>query len=264
MKTLSFKFVILLASAIILISSCAIVRPGEIGFKQRLGRIKGKPIESGVVWFNPFTSRLIKINIRTVEVYNNLPLPTKEGLSVNAEISLLYHVNPDSAKRIYVQFGTNYEEVAVLSNFRATAREISSKYYAKELYATERNKIENAIAQELSAHIGKYGIVIDAVLLKDILLPAQMVKAIEDKTTAEQEALRMEFVIQKQKKEAERMIIEAEAIKQAQTIINSSLTPMLIQYNQIEMLKNLSTSPNAKVIVTNGSTSPMILNTGEN
>lgn len=246
----------------VVLFSCNIVRPGEIGFKQRLGTLKGKPIGNGVVWFNPFTSKIIKINVRTVEVYNNLPLPTKEGLSVNAEISLLYHVNPDSAKKVYVQFGRNYEEVAVMSNFRATAREISSKYYAKELYATERNKIENAIADELKAHIGKYGFVIDAVLLKDILLPKQMVQAIEDKTTAEQEALRMDFVIQKQKKEAERMIIEAEAIKQAQTIINSSLTPMLIQYNQIEMLKTLGNSPNSKIIVTNGGTSPMIVNTG--
>ena len=147
----------------------------------------------------------------------------------------------------------------VLSNFRATAREISARYYAKELYATERNKVEKAIAEELGLHISKYGFVVDAVLLKDIILPPQMVQAIQEKVNAEQAALKMEFVIDLQKKEAERKIIEAEGIKKAQEIINSSLSDKLLQYNHIEMLKSLSSSPNAKIIMTDGKM-PMLTN----
>jgi len=252
-----FKACIMLALFFTL-SQCTIVRPGEVGIVQRYGVIKEKPVTQGIKWYGPFSSTIVKINTRTVESFNNLPLPTKEGLSVNTEISLLYHVNPASAKEVYTRFGRNYEEVMVLSNFRATAREVSARYFAKELYATERTKIEMAIADELSTHISQYGFVVDAVLLKDIILPTQLVQAIENKVNAEQSALQMEFVVEKQKKEAERLVIEAEGIKKAQTIINESLTDKLLQYNNIQMLRSLSNSVNAKVIVTDGK-SPQLM-----
>lgn len=242
-------------------TACTVVRPGEVGIRQRLGKLQ--PAAHGPVpmWFNPFVTKVVKMNTRTVEIFNVLPLPTKEGLSVKAEISLLYH--PDSTKmvEIYKQYGPNYEEVMVLSNFRATAREISSRYTAKELYSTERQKVETAILEELSKHISKAGFVIDAVLLKDIDLPPQMMAAIESKVTAEQAALQMDFIIQKQKKEAERLVIEAEAVKKAQDIINSSLTDKQLRYNQIEMLKSLVNSPNAKIIITDGKGDPVMINT---
>jgi prohibitin 1 len=263
MKTTTFLKAGGLLSAALLFQQCAVVRPGEIGIKQTLGVIHKLPYLQGVAFYNPFVSKVIKINVRTVECFNTLPLPTKEGLSVNTEISLLYHVKPEEANNVYKKFGTNYEEVMVLSNFRATAREISAKYYAKELYATERDKVEKAIKDELSAHISQYGFVIDAVLLKDIILPPQMVQAIQDKVNAEQAVLKMDFVIEQQKKEAERRIIEANAIKQAQDIINGSLTPRLLEYNHIEMLKSLSNSPNSKVIITDGKTTPQLYTTTE-
>ena len=246
-----------------LMTSCAVIRPGQIGIKQRFGKIIGKPIEQGVKWYNPFIGQIVRINVRTVECLTKLTLPTQEGLNVQADISLLYHVDHDKANEVYLNYGSNYEEVIVLSNFRATAREISAKYPAKDLYATERDKVEKAIFDELTEHIGKLGFVIDAVLLKDIILPPQMVQAIEAKVTAEQTAMKMDFVIEQQKKEAERMIIEAEAIKKSQDIINSSLTDMLLQYNNIEMLKLLSTSSNTKIIITDGKSTPLINTEGK-
>jgi prohibitin 1 len=250
-----------LITAALSFQQCAIIRPGEIGIKQTLGVIRGLPFREGVKFYNPFVSKVIKINVRIVESFNTLPLPTREGLSVNTEISLLYHVKPESANDVYLKFGTNYEEVMVLSNFRATARQISAKYYAKELYATERDKVEKAIASELSEHISRYGFVVDAVLLKDIILPPQMVQAIQDKVNAEQTVLKMDFVIDAQKKEAERKIIEAEAIKKAQNIINESLSEKLLQYNHIEMLKSLINSANSKIIITDGKSPQILTNT---
>ena len=138
----------------------------------------------------------------------------------------------------------------VLSNFLAPAREVSSRYYAKELYAIERQKVEQVMKDELIRHIGDKGFVVDSVLLKDILLPQSMSNAIQDKVNSEQAALQMEFVIEKQKREAERVRIEAEGVKNAQDIINSSLTEKQLRYNQIHMLKSLVNSPNSKIIVT--------------
>lgn len=253
------NFSIITAGFILLAASCKVIRPGEVGLKQHLGQIKDKKYEQGAHGFNPFTTKFITMNVRTVEIYETLPLPTKEGLSVNAQITLLYHINPDSVINVYEQFGPNYENVIVQSNFLATAREVSSRYYAKELYAIEREKVEKVVAEELRNHIQSKGFVIDAVLLKDILLPASMVDAIQNKVNAEQAALQMDFVIARQKKEAERMMIEAEGIRRSQNIIDSSLTTKLLQYNNIQIMKNLVTSPNSKVIITNGQV-PIMMN----
>lgn len=257
------KKLFIVGIGVMLASGCAVIRPGQIGIKQRLGKIIGQPIEPGVKGYNPFTGRIIRINVRTVECLTKLTLPTQEGLSVTADISLLYHVDHDMANDVYKHYGANYEEVMVLSNFRATAREVSAKFPARELYATSRDKVEKAIFDLLSASIGKHGFVVDAVLLKDIILPAQMMQAIEDKVTAEQQTMKMEFVIAQQKKEAERRIIEAEGIRRSQQIIDSSLTEKLLQYNNIEMLKGLITSPNTKVIITDGKTTPLINTEGK-
>ena len=241
--------------------SCRVVRPGEIGIKQTLGVMHGGSRQPGSVFFNPFTTRVVKINTRVVESFQTLPLPTKEGLSVNAEISLLYHIKPEEASNVYQKFGTNYQEVMVLSNFRATAREISARYYAKELYATARQNVEKTIADELKAHIEQYGFMVDAVLLKDIVLPPQIMASIESKVQAEQDALKMDFVIEKQKKEAERQRIEAEGIKAAQDILAQSLSDKILEYNRIKMYEGLMKSGNSKVIITDGKT-PVFTTTG--
>jgi regulator of protease activity HflC (stomatin/prohibitin superfamily) len=252
-NSLSFMLVLCLS-----ITSCTVVRPGQVALKQKLGKLKTDPLNAGMHFFNPFLTKVLRINVRTVEIYETLPLPTKEGLSVQTQITLLYHVSPEKAKEVYVKFGTNYEQVMVQSNFLATAREVSSRYYAKELYAIEREKVEAVIVSELTEHIGDKGFVVDAVLLKDIILPPAMSEAIQNKVNAEQAALQMEFVIAKQKKEAERLAIESLGIARSQSIIDSTLTSKLLQYNSIQMMKNLITSPNAKIIITDGKVPMMI------
>jgi len=244
--------------ALATMASCTVVRPGQIGMKQSIGKLKPGVITTGAKLFNPFTTKIIKINVRTVELYQVLELPTKEGLSVKTEIILLYHIDPDKARDVYINYGTNYQKVMVESNFIATARQVSARYEAKELYAVDRKLVEHVMVNELTADIGDKGFVIDAVLLKEIILPDAMTQAIQSKANAEQSAMQMDFVIQKAVKEAERLRIEAEGIKKAQTIISSSLSEPLLKYNYIEMMKGLSTSPNAKIIMTDGKIPVMI------
>jgi len=234
------------------LTSCTVIRPGQIGMKQTIGKLKPGVISAGPKMFNPFVTKIVKINVRTVEFYTELELPTKEGLNVRTELILLYHVNLDKAREIYINYGANYQKVMVESNFIATARQVSARYDAKELYAVDRKLVEKVMLDELSADISAKGFIIDAVLLKEIVLPNAMTQAIQAKASAEQSALQMEFVIQKAIKEAERLKIEAEGIKASQIIINSSLSESLLQYNYIEMMRGLSTSPNAKIIMTDG------------
>ncbi len=241
-----------------MLSSCVTIRPGEVGIKQKLGIIKGDHLAAGPFWFNPFTTTVKKIPIRTVEAFNELDVPTKEGLTVKSEIALLYHVKPEAAREVYTKYGMNYQEVIVESNFRAVARHICGMYYAKELFAVDRKKIEKEIFDEISSSIWDKGFVTDAVLLKSITMPPQIFQAVENKLKAEQESLQMEFVIAKQKKESERMQIEAEAIKNYNKTISESLSEIMVKWNSIQVLKDLVTSSNAKVIITDGK-SPMII-----
>jgi regulator of protease activity HflC (stomatin/prohibitin superfamily) len=255
------NFIRLLSGVIITASlfSCAIVRPGEVGIKQKLGKIKSDHLAQGPYVYDPFTTTIKKIPIRTVEAFNALDVPTKEGLTVKSEIALLYHVRPDAARDVYTKYGMNYQEVIVESNFRAVARHICGLYYAKELFAVDRKKIESEIFDELSAGISDKGFVVDAILLKSITMPPQIFQAVENKLKSEQESLQMEFVISKQRREAERMQIEAEAIKNYNKTVSESLSDILVKWNGVQVLKELVTSPNSKIIITDGK-SPMILN----
>jgi prohibitin 1 len=253
------KHLAMAALLLTIMTSCAIVRPGQVGIKQTLGKIKRDHMEQGAYLFNPFVSTVKKINVRTVEALNDLDVPTKEGLIVKSEIALLYHVKPEAAKEVYTRYGMNYQEVIVESNFRAVCRHIFAQYYAKELFAIDRKKIENDIHDELVAGIEAKGFIVDAVLLKSITMPPQIFQAVENKLKSEQEALQMDFIILKQRKEADRMQIEAEAIKNYNRTISESLSELLLKYNGVKTLQELVTSNNAKVIITDGK-SPMIIN----
>ena len=96
------------------------------------------------------------------------------------------------------------------------------------------------------------GFVIESVLMKSIVLPVGLAKAIETKLSAEQDAERMQFTIQREKLEADRKRIEAEGQRDAQKIVAEGLTEPVLRLRALEAFKALSLSPNAKVIITDG------------
>ncbi len=243
----------------ILFTSCAIVRPGEVGVKQHYGKLKGKPKSQGIVLLNPFTSKLVRIPTRTVNKEIKLNLPSKEGLNVSAEISILYHIKQEKAMDIINDVGTNFERVLILSTFRSASADVCARFYAKDMHSGKRAEIEKEIQKQMSSLLDDRGFIIEAVLLKSITLPSGLYAAIEAKLRAEQEAQQMEFVLQREEKEAERKRIEAKGIRDAQKIIKEGITPGNIEWRSLDVLKEISTSPNAKLIITDGKT-PVLIN----
>lgn len=246
------RFCIALAVSICIFTSCTIVRQGEVGVKRTLGKLKPTPYLSGVVGFNPFISTIIKVPTRTVNTEIRLSLPSKEGLNVLSEISILYHIIPAQATSVIEKIGPNYEDVVIISVFRSAAADVCSKFLAKDMHTAERAFIEKEISTRMSSLLSERGFVIEAVLLKSITLPAGLSKSIEEKLQAEQESQRMEFVLNKEKQEADRRRIEAAGIRDAQKIIAEGLSDKIIEYNSIQAFEKLSQSQNAKVIVTDG------------
>lgn len=251
--------ILLFALLSAMFTSCVVVNPGTVGVKSRLGKLNNKVIQPGVVGVNPFVTRVILVPTRTVNLEVRLNLPSKEGLNVTSEISILYHIEAVQAPNVIQTVGENYEQVMILSVFRSAAADVCSRYMAKDMHSGQRAVIEEAIRTHMDSLLSDRGFVIESVLMKSISLPPGLYDAIESKLEAEQIAQRMEFELQQERLEAQRKKIEAQGTRDAQKVLAEGLTKEIIQWRSLEVFEKLSNSPNAKLIFTDGS-SPMLLN----
>lgn len=240
------------------ISSCVVIRPGEIAVKQRVGKLVGEPVTGGIKTYNPFIATYIKLPGQIINKKINLDIPSKEGLTITAEVSILYRVNPELAKTLISSVGTNFEEDLITPVFRSALADVSARFMAKDMHTGERASIEKEVQEMMLETLEPKGIVIERVLMKRIILPRALSDAIEAKLTSEQDAQRMAFVLQREKQEAERKRIEAKGIAESQEIISSGLTDEILRFKTIEAFETLSTSENTKIIL-KGDKLPIIL-----
>jgi len=250
--------ILLLIVSTLLVSNCAVIRPGEVGVKQKLGRLSNKVHTTGSVVYNPFIAKVIKVSVQTNNLELTLNLPSKEGLSISSQISILYKINQDQVPEIIRNIGLRYE--TIISNvFRSASADVCAQYFAKDLHSGLRSEIEKAIKLKMMETLNSQGIQIDAVLMKSIQLPSGLATSIEQKLQAEQDVMRMEFTLKQAKLEADRKIIEAKGTSDAQKIISEGLTNEIIKIRSIEAFMELSKSPNSKIIITDGKT-PFLIN----
>lgn len=241
------------ASLLLFASSFAVVRPGEVGIKQRLGKLSDNVTTQGTILYNPFTSKIVKTSIQTNNLELSLSLPSKEGLSITSQISILYRLDKNKVPSVIRTLGLSYP--SIISNvFRSASADVCAKYFAKDMHSGMRADIEKAIKNKMDETLSAQGILIESVLMKSIQLPEGLAGSIERKLQAEQDAMRMEFVLQEQRLEVERIIIEAKGTRDAQKIIAEGLTPEIIKIRSIEAFIQLSKSPNSKIVITDGKT----------
>lgn len=257
MKILVAK--LLVALLVVSFSSCAIVRPGEVGVKQKLGKLSDETKTSGTMWFNPLNSSIIKVSTQTENLELSISLPSKDGLSITSQISILYQVNPDKVTEVVNDLGLNFEPI-IANIFRSASADVCARYNAKDMHSGMRATIERAIADRMSEILNDRGIIIEEVLLKSIQLPNALAMSIEQKLQAEQDAMRMKFVLEQEKLEAQRKLIEAEGVRDAQKILSESLTKQILEFKSIEAFIELAKSQNSKVIITDGKTPYLIKN----
>jgi prohibitin 1 len=263
MKSAYFKSIGLFFTVLCLMSSCTVVRQGEVGVKRTFGKYSDKIFTSGLKGFNPFTSTIVKVPAQTINLEVRLDIPSKEGLTIGSEVSILYNIEPKKVPDLLRNLGIDYEASVVLPVFRSAVADISSKYFAKDMHSGNRGEIEKAIKDLMMKTMDGKGIYVENVLLKSIQLPRTLSKAIEEKLESEQQAQRMEFVLQEARREAERKIIEAEGVRDANKIISQGLTDKILQFKNIEAWLKLSESNNSKVIITSGGNMPMMINPNE-
>lgn len=248
--------VVLVLLVFLLGFSWAVVPAGYTGVYHLFGKVADKELSSGFHLKNPLAA-VTQMSIRTEEYtmsiapqegqkkgVDSIDALTKEGLKVIMDMTVLYHLNEESASDVYKELGTNYVEKIIRPQIRSGIRETVALYSAKDIYSDKRQEVENKIFDTLASSISPRGIVIEKVLLRNVILPEKLVNSIEEKLAAEQEAQKMDFVLEKEKKEAERKAIEAKGIKVAQETIQKTLTPEYLRWYSIEMMKGLVNSPN--------------------
>jgi len=239
---------------------CAtVVRQDEVGVREFLGSFSDKPSESGLKFYLWPIADIQTFPLRTKNLEVSLDLPSKEGLNVSSEISILYRVEASKASEILQSVGVNYEQALILPVFRSSAADVTSRFDAKDMHTGKRADIERDVKNQMAKVVAPRGFIIESVLLKTIRLPNGLARSIEEKLQAEQNAQRMNFVLDQERKEAERLMIQVQGVRNSQKTISQGLTKNILQYEAIEAFKELSKSTNSKVIISNGK-NPLIMN----
>ena len=236
------------------------VGTGHVGVLTLFGRVTGEMLPEGMHIINPLKTNN-EMSIQTQTLKESASVPSSEGLVMNLDTSLIYHVDPTKASDVYQKIGPDYEQVLIEPNLRAAIREATASHSANALYTGEREMVAKQIYDELAGLLGKRGFMMESILLRDIQLPATLKTSIEAKQQAEQEALAMNFRLQKETQEAQRKRIEAAGIRDFQQIVAQGISPQLLEWKGIEATENLAKSANAKVVVIGNSKNglPLIL-----
>jgi regulator of protease activity HflC (stomatin/prohibitin superfamily) len=226
----------------------ACVRTGHVGVVTVFGRVTGRTMGEGIHLVNP-VARVQELDIKTQEVKERAAVPSKEGLIMGLEASVLYHLDPTRAAEVYQRVGTEYRDVLLVPNFRSAIRAVTAAHLASTLYSDAREAVARQILTDLQTQVQPRGVLIENVLLRDLQLPDTLKQAIEAKQQAQQEAQRMEFVLQRERQEAERKRVEAQGIKDFQNVVTEGISDKLLEWKGIEATIELARSQNAKVVV---------------
>jgi len=240
-------FVLLL---LVVIGSCSVtaVETGHVGVMTLFGRVTGERLDEGIHVINPM-KRVAKLSVRTQQAKEIAEVPSSEGLLVHLEASLLFRLDAPRANDVFQKIGPDYQDVIVTPNIRSVMRDVTAAHTASALYSEGREVVAQQMVDGLRKALQPHGIVIENVLLRDVKLPLTLKNAIEAKQQAEQDAQRMNFVLQKERQEAERKRIEAQGISDFQRTVSQGISTALLEWKGIEATIEVAKSQNSKVII---------------
>ncbi len=255
----------------LILSAFKSISPGKVGVQTLFGKVQNQVLPSGLHVINPLVE-VTDFNIQTqnytmsgtpkegdVDGDDAIRVLSSDGLEVTIDLSILYKIDPNKAPYIYQNIGEDYVNKIVRPVSRTAIRDNAVNYQAVDLYSTKRNEFQAKINRTIADNFARNGLEVQQILVRNISLPASVKASIESKINAEQEAQKMEFVLQKEKQEADRKRIEAQGIADYQRIIATNLTDKQLQYESIQAQKAIATSSNAKVIIMGNSKTPVIL-----
>ena len=265
------KISIVLVALGIMTSCVKQIDAGEIGVKILFGSIQKQVMLSGLHFINPLLD-VKKLDVKTQNytmsgVHDEgdkagddaIKVLTSDGLEVTIDLTVLFRLVSNEAPRLLGETGADYRDKIVRPITRTKIRDNAVYYQEVDLFGSKRDEFQQRIYKTIEDDFKKRGLMLEQLLVRNITLPNSVKASIESKINAEQDAKKMEFVLQKEKQEAERKRVEAQGIADYQKIINTGLTDQQLQYEQIKAMQALALSPNAKVIVMGKGNSPLII-----
>jgi len=257
-----------------IMTACVIqIEAGQVGVQKLFGKVQKDVLTSGLHFINPLVD-VVKLDVKTLNYTMSgiqdeghktgddaIRVLSADGLEVTIDLSVLYRVIPNDAPKLLSETGENYEDKIVRPITRTRIRDNAVYYEAVALYSTKRDEFQQRIFKTIETDFSKRGLLLENLLVRNITLPQSVKVTIEQKINAEQDAQKMQFVLQKEKQEAERKRIEAQGIADYQRIISESLTDKQLQYESIKAQLEIAKSANAKVIIMGKGSNPVILDT---
>jgi regulator of protease activity HflC (stomatin/prohibitin superfamily) len=255
----------------LLLSTVKIIEPGKVGVQVLFGKVQDQVLESGLHLINPMVE-VTTFSVQTqnytmsakssegqVEGDDAIRVLSSDGLEVTIDLSVLYKINPAKAPFILQNIGENYEDKIVRPVTRTAIRDNAVNYQAVDLYSTKREEFQYKINKTITDNFARNGLEVQQILVRNISLPATVRASIESKIQAEQDAQKMQFVLQKERQEADRKRVEAQGIADYQKIISTGLTDKQLQYQSILAQKEIALSPNTKIIIMGGKGNPIMV-----
>lgn len=255
----------------LLLSAVKIIEPGKVGVQVLFGKVQDQVLESGLHIINPAVD-VTTFSIQTenytmsaksaegaIQGDDAIRVLSSDGLEVTIDLSVLYKINPAKAPFILQNIGVNYEDKIVRPVTRTAIRDNAVNYQAVDLYSTKREEFQFKINKTITDNFARNGLEVQQILVRNISLPATVRASIESKIQAEQDAQKMQFVLQKERQEADRKRVEAQGIADYQKIISTGLTDKQLQYQSILAQKEIALSPNTKIIVMGGRGNPIMV-----
>ncbi len=223
--------------------------------------------ERGVI-FRPFSTGLDKEHIyppgfhivapwNTMYVYDvrekqleeEMEVLSSNGLNIRVDVTVRFNPSYDKIGDLHEKFGKDYVNTLVRPEVRSAVRKVIGRFAPEELYSTKREEVQTMIDEDIAERLSKNFVELRATLIRDIALPDKVRDAIEEKIEAEQMALKYEYILEQERKEAERKIIEAKAKAESNRILNASLSANILRDKGIEATIKLAESPNTKVVI---------------
>jgi regulator of protease activity HflC (stomatin/prohibitin superfamily) len=246
------------------LSAFKIIDPGKVGVQVLFGKVQDNVLESGLHMINP----MVEVTTFSVQTENYtmsakdsegavqgddaIRVLSSDGLEVTIDLSVLYRLIPSKAPFVLQNIGSDYENKIVRPVTRTAIRNNAVNYQAVDLYSTKRQEFQAQINQTITQNFAKNGLEVQQILVRNISLPPSVKASIESKINAEQDAQKMQFVLQKERQEADRKRVEAQGIADYQKILSTGLSDKQLQYETIKAQKEIALSPNAKIIIIGG------------
>ena len=250
MKYKNSKWVVIGAVAllVILFKSVVMIPAGHVGVKELFGNVYDNSLPAGIHIVNPLL-KIHKMSIRTHQITEEATVPSREGLTIGLDISVLIGLDPTKAPEVYKTIGMDYQDIIVEPQLRSVVRGVTSGYDAKALYTAERELLATQMFDQLKPMTEARGVILERVLLRAVKLPGILSTAIEKKLEAEQQSEQMKFTLERERQEAERKRIEAKGISDFNSTVNLGLSDAVLKLRGIEATRELAKAENSKVIV---------------